>query len=110
MDEALEKEDSAKFSSVDNDMHQYIFKIAGNFVLSSVYGMMRNIFKIFRARSLKTIPQMRISNRRHHMVLQALEEGDNVAAVELMRRHIEICMQQTMESLESVPEFGNDGN
>jgi GntR family transcriptional repressor for pyruvate dehydrogenase complex len=100
MDEALQNENSSKFSALDNDMHQYIFKIAGNFVLSSVYGMMRDVFKIFRTRSLKTIPQMKISNKRHHMVLQALEEGDNAAAVELMRRHIEVCKQQTMESLE----------
>jgi DNA-binding GntR family transcriptional regulator len=91
-------------------MHQYIFKIAGNFLLSSVYGMMRNVFKIFRSRSLKTIPQMKISNKRHHMVLQALEEGDDAAAVELMRRHIEVCKQQTMESLEGVPEYGNDND
>ena len=113
MDQSLEIHDTANFSILDNEFHQYIFKIAGNFVLSSVYRMMRDIFKFYRKRSLKTMPQMRISNKRHHMILQAIETGDDVAAIELMRRHIEVCRLQLMETLENkksnismVEEFG----
>ena len=102
MDKSLDGEDAANFSLYDNELHQFIFKIAGNFVLSSVYGMMRNIFKLYRTRSLKTIPQMRKSNKRHHMILEAIEAGDNTVAIELMRRHIEECRLQLMASLENI--------
>lgn len=108
MDIALKNEDTANFSLLDNKMHQYFFGIAGNFVLSSVYGMMRDIFKLYRQRSLKTLPQMRVSNERHHMIIQAIINGDNKAAIELMRRHIEICRLQLMETIEDKQFYGNN--
>jgi DNA-binding FadR family transcriptional regulator len=99
MDEAVEVEDSVRYSALDNKLHMHIFKMADNLVLISVYEMMRDIIKLYRKKSLKTVPQMKISHKRHQAMLTAIEDGDDNVAIEMMRRHIEICKAQMLETL-----------
>ncbi len=108
IDGALRNDDTRLYSELDHKLHSYIFAMTDNFALQSIYAMMRDILRLYRTRSLKTIMQMRISNKRHHSIIEALENGDDQVAIELMRRHIEVCYDQLIESIDGINDSGND--
>jgi len=99
MDKAMANADPIRYADLDDRFHLHLFEMADNLALLSIFTTMRDIVKLYRVSTLSTVPHMRISNDRHRRILEALEAGDELAAVGLIRRHVEISKQQLLENM-----------
>lgn len=87
----------SKYISMDRALHEELIKLANNSVLMSFYLQIRDQVQLARAFMTTRRPERILeANREHHILLDALLNGDKDTAVRITKQHVESAKAETI--------------
>lgn len=87
----------SRYISMDRTLHEELVKLANNNILMSFYLQIRDQVQMARAFMTTRRPERILeANREHHILLDALLEGDKDTAVRITRQHVESAKAETI--------------
>ena len=95
-----EKEDKlVAYSRADAEFHSLLLEKAGNLVLKNMMEVVNAHLQLIRLRTVVLPGRARQTVAEHEKVLEALEQGDEKAAEELMRHHIRSVREDAIRNI-----------
>lgn len=97
---AMETNDNALFSTLDDQFHTQLCAASGNYVLNSTISVLRGITRVYLSHMM-TGETMADSYAHHLRILTALRARDRDAAEAAMKLHIRGCKQAMLAAMEA---------
>lgn len=85
---AAERRDMEAFLTTDREFHLRLLQIAGNRRVVEIVARLRDQTRLYGIRPLAEADNLLASAREHQEILDAIEQGDEASARDLMERHI----------------------
>jgi Transcriptional regulators len=97
MKTAIEQQDTNMGAEADIRFHKCLFAISDNYILTKsaecIGYMLESSISFNRARILKDSANFKVLYEQHKQIHDAIEQGDDKAAVEIMNRHLDFVKE-----------------
>jgi DNA-binding GntR family transcriptional regulator len=102
MDEIAEARDFDSYYPVNLQFHEYLVTSTGNATLLGEYRSFVKKLHLFRARNLVQPGGLKVSNREHRAMVDALASGNRERAQEAFFRHVERAKLRVAGTLDAI--------
>ncbi|MBS0318974.1 MAG: FCD domain-containing protein [Proteobacteria bacterium] len=89
LDTAAEAGDADRYVALNLEFHEALYAATGNARLAALDRAMGKELRLYRRHGLAFGGGLRVSNREHRDIVEALERGDRARAGTMLERHIE---------------------
>ncbi len=89
LDAAAEAGDADRYVALNLEFHEALYAATGNARLAALDRAMGKELRLYRRHGLAFGGGLRVSNREHRDIVEALEHGDRARAGTMLERHIE---------------------
>lgn len=101
-EEAAQQADQMQFNALDIEFHAALTELGGNVELRRIAQRTHRRIQAVRVRNAVALPERpRLSQREHHLILQALRAGDADGAEANLRAHIRSVHQEVRAAVGS---------